>query len=567
MFNIIHSLQGTKKKFILAVLLLLGGVYIATELLVNSQNILYRNAFWYPYRATFFGMRGQGIESLLERSMIAGQKLRTNHQRVFSRKEIFPETIAFKMRYLPNSFVDIIFNGNNETYEAIRISSETWRGPHYFKTKHTGEYVQREDLRFYAPEYKTINVVLKNEYGDLYLYLNDEKHLVKGQFEKGKIGFDLSELSEIWDPVITTVDGRMIKAGFTVEENIPRYFFINLIIFSCVIVSIVFISKNRRPERFLRLTFFFFLISGFLFIFDFYYYSQKLFRFSAYDFSFRVPHESYTIDPETVRHKFFRSWFRFIGGKTPDARQIKSEKLWPMKFFRARFCDDQQNCKTYYGEETPKLPPKSENSLRILIWGGSLSAGSCLVSLTESYPEVIQSNLIAHLGKTRKIELLNSSRGDTRFDYHFPHIMNDIEIFKPDIIYLDSIPPMENPGILGPMYKEIAQKVPIVIFQRLPIRYEQYTDIPLKKVQSMLTGNLHPEHAGYFFFRNDFLVQQWVKEFGLIFVDPNTRLLSDEIMNSGQLFWDSTHLTPHGHKIWGDFLTQHLLQLLEKKKQ
>jgi hypothetical protein len=556
--NIIQSLSETKKKIILSILFLIGCSWLATLLVLNSQNVLYRNQFWFPYRAHFFGLWGQGIESLMDRSMIAGEKLRSDHQRVFSRNILEPSSIKFKMRFSKNSFVDIIFNGNNETFEAIRISSEEWRQPFYFKSKHSGEYLYQKNLQIPVDTFKVLNVTLSSYDGKLKLNIDGRDIPVEGTFSQGKVGFDLSEFSEIWEPVITTKDGKKYEAPFSVPENKFPYFLKNFLIFGILILI--------ARKRFFRVSAFLLLFISLAYIYDYYFYSQKHFVFNARTYSFRRIKEHHAVDPEDVRYRFFRSWYRLIGGEFPTAADLKKNALWPSRFFRTRHCDVNLKCVTYFPFDYPKFTEKSKDTVRILIWGGSFSAGSGVTSLTESYPEIIQQNLIHHFKGKRKIELLNSSRGDLEFETYFSFIKKDIAEFKPDVIYLDTIPPTGNERVLEPMFREIASRVPNVIFQRVPIRYEHYSNVPLSRIRGMIDGGLHPEHAQMYFFRNDFLIQQWVKELGLIFVDPNVKLLSDDILMNAHLFWDPTHLTSYGHKVWGDFLSEHLIQIIESKK-
>lgn len=559
--NIIQSLTSAKKKIILGMLFLLAGTYLATILLINSQNILYKNDFWFPYRANFFAMRGQGIESLLERSMIAGEKLRTHHQRVFSKRIVEPKSIRFKMRYQINNFVDIIFNGDNETFESVRVSSEHWRPSMYYKTKHTGEYLAKILLNFKAEPYQTLDVELKDEDGNLFLLINDDKFPVAGHFSKGKVGFDLSENSEIWEPKIITKDGEVIDAAFALSESKIGYYFKNLLIFGLIIFVLIFLTKEKSL-RFFQTTLFFFLFSTLAFAFDNYYYSFKIFRFMAKEFTFRQIRRDYMIDPEDIRYRFFKKWYEALGGSTPTVAELKSKNLWPNRFFRSRYCDSERNCKTFYDKLLPDFGDKSKDTVRILIWGGSLSAGSGLTTLDESYPEVIQKNLNVHYKGKKKIEILNSSRGDMVYEIHFPMILDDIKKFRPDFIYLDTIPPENNPQMLEPMYRQIITEVPNVIFQRLPIRYDQYTNVSLERIRGLVGRGLIPEEGGFFFFRNDFIIKKWVDEMGLIFVDPNGDLLADKVLFHSHLFWDATHLTPYGHQVWGEYLSKHLIRLL-----
>lgn len=552
MFNIIQS--PSRKNIFLAIILTVLSAWVATELLLYSQNVLYKNDFWSPYKRNFYGMNGEGIESLVDRTKIGGHKLRTYHNRVLSKEALIPEEINFKFVLKKDAFIDIIFNSGDLSFDGIRISTESARDSFQYRSDFTGKYHWRKEHNIRTGDFAYVFGSLYSSDGKLYLKLNGETYPVAGSFDLGKIGFDLSEKAFIWDVEVKTEDGK-ISAPFEVKENKFSFFLKNLIIIFVLVLLGTFIFKSAK-----KASAFIFLLFSISFLFDYYYYSRKDFRFSPLEFTFYHPYGNLRFDSESVRFDFFKYWYRSLGGHTPVEDESLRKKLYELGPFRTRHCNEV--CTTYGGSKYPFIQPRSENSLRILIWGGSFSAGTALLHLGQSYPDLMFKKL-QETFPDKHVELMNTSRGQVDFS-NFGFLETDNKHFYPDYILVDAFI-FENLGSFEEPMKKLSQYNAEIVLLKPPINTELFDKKTLDLVRTKVYSGLqqHPEY--FYFLRVDPLIIRWQKDYGFQYHDGNTTLLKDEVLYGGQLFWDTVHLTPYGHEIWAESLTEKLTDLIKKR--
>lgn len=545
-----------KNKFtILGFILVFLSAAVLSEFLVNSQNILYKNDFWIPYRVSTFGMRGQAIESILDRRMIANEKLNEHHLRVFSKQDYSPARIDYKFRLFESSWVDVIYNVDEESYEAVRISSEKWRPSYQYKSLHTGKYLWKKPIALTPETGRTLEGSLRSENGKLAYFLNGQKINLESQLRPGKVGFDLSSPAQVWSPLIFDTDGKVTDAPFKISDRWYHYFIPHLVL----LLVIGFFFRKRFFEYSLFMVLFFTMIS----LYDHYYYSRKKFRFSLHDFSF-INRDFVRVDVEKFRYNFMQKWYRALGGYQPQAAELQEKNLWPLPPFTLRHCREEK-CTTFFEPEYPQFSPRKKNSLRIVVFGGSLSAGQGLRTMDESYPDLMYFDLKKQF-PDKDIELVNASKNAREIDLNIQSIDRDIKSFKPDILILDALLDMSNPQGYEPFIKFITDHVPVVIMLRLPLSYEHHYRTDLVKFRNKIARGLE-RTPGIFYARNDHLYLMWIEKYGIKFIDTNPELLQDEVLFSGDLFWDSMHLTVYGHQLWTSFLDQKLISIIKENNQ
>jgi lysophospholipase L1-like esterase len=334
------------------------------------------------------------------------------------------------------------------------------------------------------------------------------------------------------------------------------FFFKNLgiIVLLVLVLSLIFRSFYR-PALFL---FLFFVIS---YSFDYFYYSRLLFRFSPIDFTFLQPYQVMKYDPETIRFNFFKKWYNTLGGKTPLENEALKEKLWTLGPFRTRHCLDNK-CTTYAGNKYPFIQPRSENSLRFLLWGGSLSAGTTLNNLEQSYPDVIYRRLQA-MFPDKKVELMNTSRGEIDFR-NFQDIEMDNKHFYPDYFLIDAFV-INNHHEFEETIKKLSTYKSQKVLLKPPINPEMYDQKDLDHVREKIAGGLSDNPEYYYQLRLDPFIKRWQQQYDLAYIDGNLKLLSPEVLENGQLFWDMVHLTAYGHEAWGEYLALELAEMIKKR--
>lgn len=554
MGSIIQSL--TRKNIFLAIVLSLATSFVATKFLLNSQNVFFKNEYWLPYKVNFYGMHGDGIESLVDRSKIGGGKLRGYHNRVFSRQELIPESIDFKFVLRKIAYIDILFNANEDSFEGIRIPTNPDRDSIQYKSDYSGKFLWKKNHPIKAGEFGIYQVSLFMKDGSLILRINNRIYELDGSLKKGKIGFDPTEQAFIWDVNIRTADGKVIEAPFKAQENFWEYFLKNLGIILPLIVILTLVFRSIVSSSIFLL-----LLVSITFAFDFFYYSRLLFRFHPLEFTFLQPYEDKELDPETFRFNAFKKWYKLLGGTIPSEDPGLKKKLWSLGVSRTRFCRDNQ-CKSYAANSYPHIYPRSENSLRVLIWGGSLSAGTTLTNLEQSYPDIMYKKL-QQLFPDRKVELMNTSRGEVDFR-NFAMIEEDNKHFYPDVFLIDAFVIKNHHEFEGTIKKLEAFSADKILLKP-PINVELYDQRKLEYVREKIGRGLQDNPEYFYFLQLDPFIKRWQRQYDLDYIDGNLKLLSPEVVEGGHLFWDMVHLTAYGHQIWGEYLAEELARMIKER--
>lgn len=524
-----------------AFLLMVATALVMTLHLESSQNTLLKNAFWTPYRASFYGMLSGGIESLLSRQPVAGGKLRTHHQRVFSKEALAPKTISFKFRLNHDeTFVEVLFNVDESGYEAIRISKQAWNPLFHYRAAHSGEILWRKNYKLNVPNILPLEAELKQLNNKLFFFVFGNYIEIDSKLRPGKIGFDLSYDTSIWNPEILLENGKVIEAPFSAPENTSRIFIFNFLI--CVPVILFF--------YFLKIPFLFSMFIAAGYIFDEFYYAKQTFIFDTVENTFHTENYQQSFDYENLRFRFFRKWYRLASGNQSEPEWEVIGKTTILKQMKLRFCR-KGICEYRASEE---LPPKTDGVFRLMIWGGSMSVGSGLRRPEDCYAELLHQNLNRN---GYRIETLNASRMLNTFDQLQGHLFRDIEKFKPDLLLVDAFIWDNSVEDFRKTFPHLSQLVPKIILMRIPFNYDRNAFITRQEHMNLLKKGLQEKFDGTSaFLKYDPLILKWTRQYKIDFIDPNLRILSDDVYYGGHLFWDAIHITEYGHKHWADFVTE-----------
>lgn len=539
MTGLMQTLYSKRRNLILSFVLVLASTFVITLTLINSQNNLYKNKFWTPFRASFFGLLSGGIESLLSRQPVAGNKLRTHHQRVFSKESLDPKMIEFKFRLNhEGTFVEVLFNADEAGYEALRISHEKHNPLFHYRALHSGKIEWRKNLIVKSPLVLPLSAKLEEKENKLFFTVYGETYQVDSSLREGKIGFDLSADATIWDPVVTKEDGSTISAPFKSEENFWKIYFFNL-----GFVFLVFLII-RRPVTITLLILTFHL-------FDNFFYSKQTFTFNRAEKTFN----SFPYNYEHFRFQYFHKWYRLASGNTDESVWNELEKINVVINLKLRYCHDDV-CTSELIED---IPPKQQDSFRIMVWGGSMTVGSGLLKQEDSYPEILHKKLQnLYKGKV-KIETLNASRMLKTFDQYHGYLFRDVETFKPDLLIIDAFiwdDSIQNYEKTLPHLKHL---VPKLLMTRIPFNYDRNTFLTRNEHLGLLKKGLQPVPSPKSaFLKYDPKLLEWKRKYAMEFMDPNLSLLTDQVYFGGQLFWDAIHITQYGHEQWANYIFENI---------
>lgn len=517
--------------------------FMVTLTLIESQNSLYKNKFWTPYRAQFYGLLNGGIESLLSRQPVAGNKLRMHHQRVFSREKLDPKIIEFNFRLNhEDTFVEILFNADDKGYEAIRISRQPWNPLFHYRTLHSGRIEWRKDLKVDAPLVLPLTAKLEDKDGSLFLTVFGNTYPIKSSLKSAKIGFDLSADTTIWNPVITLKDGNVLKAPFTAEENFWKIYWFN---FGFVFLAFLII---RKP---LTIT----LLLVMFYFFDSFYYSKQTYMFNREERTFRTLGSVSPYNYEHLRYQYFNKWYRKASGNEDNSVWNVLDKTNVLINLKLRYCHD-DICVSEFAEN---IPQKKSDSFRIMIWGGSMTVGSGITKQDFSYPELLHKKLNQLYKRKFRIETLNASRMLNTFEQHQGHLFRDVETFKPDLLIIDAFIWDDTFHNYERTIPHLNQLGPKLVLLRIPFNYDRNSFLTRQEHLNLMKNGLRPVvDLKSAFLKLDPMILNWTKTYNMGFMDPNLNLLTDKVYFGGQLFWDAIHITQYGHEEWAEYIFENI---------
>ena len=545
----------------------LMGLVVATaaiwnEALLYSQNTLYYNPRWYPARATLYGLRGGGIEALMGRQPLSGGRLRGEQhtalsgQRLFTRHSYAPQALEFEFRLRSNSWVALTFNHVGERYQAVRLSlSELKPSLHYVANRHE-RYLEAKPLALPTLAPGRHHLRLTSSAEGLTLWLNGSSVArLPLSFIPGKVGVEVSERSEIWTPVVTQA-GQTQPLPFTRDQAWVRFFLVNLAALVVLVGVFALAVRRWRWQRTLRFLIVLFGSGCLWHAFDYFFYSREPMNWSHRDLV-TVSREAQRLsfDFEPWRYRFFQRWYALAGGEVPERQKLVEEMIQPIWSKGPRLCRRDQ-CAEIPQDKLMAYPAPAAGSLRLMVVGGSLSAGWGVSDITQVYSEQLH-HLMQSRYPGRLVETLNVSHPSTlRGEAEVQNLVTTIERFAAHYVffefYLFRVSPRLVERLLqGLQHHQLGHK----IFLKLPITGLNLERLGRLEGKRVLESSMTQEHH--------MLLQRWAKQYGLRLMEPPLTFIDKDLRLRGNFFWDIIHLSDVGHERFAWLIAQQLTPLIE----
>lgn len=505
---------------------------IWTIALLYSQNILFFNPHWESSYAVTGGLRTTGLDSILSRQTLSRNKLNPgNHglrQKVITRKDFDWKKISLTTQMNPFSFFDLGIQTDKGS-RGIRISSHHFFPSMVFEEDHSDSFIHVESFKLEA-QGRNLDVDLERN-GSIFI---DGKKVYSSAspFPPGKIEIRVSNAS-ISD--VSVHHPQEEKLSFVRNESFWKYFFIHLL----VIAGISAFVSYKVPL-------FIFLLGIIWTGFDYSYYSQKHFKLNQTTLEYKSP-ESVAIDPENLRHNFFKSWFHILGGETVSRSLLESryEKRIPTGV--PLFCDN-TGCSYVRSDEIDGK--KKNDEFRIFVVGGSLTDGWGVARPEKtSYPVHLQRNLT---GK-KQVSILTSISPFISFYRHLDPKDNGklMNAFRPDLILLDVSPRFTDLKEFSEFLTQLRKSnIPVVAF----IAPVDIMSAAPEFLMDAVAGN--PPDV-----RED-EVSPLMRKSGVITLDPQVHFLNPKLYLKNNLFVDHSHLTDSGHRELGLLLAEEIRSII-----
>jgi hypothetical protein len=550
--------KKNKKKITILIFLAAFASFIWTQCLFYSQTDLYHNEFWYPYRAKLYHISG-APEALVGRFLIAGNTLSTRSShgivRLFSRRIVRARHILFDAVVQEKGYLDILFNSNNLVYKGLRLSRNPSLPSMVYTAHVDGTYLESHKIPVHfweAQQDKKYQISLReNESGKLVLKVDDKKILeIPEKFKVGFIGLEINEFSTISSPMITFKDGYKILADFK-RSFALKYYFINFLIISIIVLSLSLLSFKIYLHS---LAIWLNIIIGLgiaWYLFDYFDYSKRTFRWSFPDNSMILREDTPSeIDYEKYRFKFFRSWFQFIGGNIhSNFRETTHVFTGKHPHLRAKYSCKDGVCSNGIPKNESKI-----KTIRFMILGGSMSEGTGVLNIKDSFHLRIHEDLRKSYGKAMSIE----SSFLSFIDYKKEIIGEQIDKFKllisnynPSYIIVALYTSTLMRSDFSNFINELSQRgIKIIFLEHAPRWLPQDVEDEFKKLdlKNQQEGHIPNIHFSYMY----------------------AYLKNKHYSSKGHIWWDFSHITSYGHslvhkKFFPDFLGIIKKDRVEKK--
>lgn len=441
-----------------------------------------------------------------------------------------PSEGNIKIRISDGGFVDMIFNATKNSYHAVRLSRSKLFPSGFYKADGSEKY-----LNFQAIDTDVRSGFVSAEISQGVLKINGKEiSLPDLKFENGNVGVQISpENAEV---LSFSMNNQVLN--FIPEGNrwplLARHFLI-----LTVVAFLLGIIPQFGPKRAAVLL----LGFGTLIL--------------LWDIMMGFDNRQ---KPDEITEKFRKldSWWK------PEGEKTIQEKMKALKVDdsdTALFLCRPDGCSR--AQVHVPLPPKK--GLRILIFGGSQSK----YALIRKYEESMHFRFDRYLRESiPSVETINISTPG--------HFIDRVKAFGPklsnvgmDIIILESkVSENDHPAIAGFLMECRKQNVKVVML-RTPQNILNYGEVAVPVVIPALKSGLNakltevPENYLWLPLRNISFIRDIQKKYNFMFLDPNQIFLDENVMRSGQLFWDKTHMTIHGQEIFAKWLAGELTTLLK----
>ncbi len=504
---------------------------IWTEFFLSQRNVLAFKKDWHLYHQDFLNPNIVTFPILASTYVLNGYQLKSDHDlgliRLMSDNSIKPVNAEFWFSLQDGGYLDVIFNASPESYKALRLSRSKFYPSGIYESDSTEKYTRFRPLSI--PLKKGFQSVTITE--SKFSFGTEEFIVPELEFEMGQFGFQITPAHA----KVLAVKVNDQTLNFLPDGDRFTLYLRHFAILAGIVLILGFLPYPGRVKLSFILT-----SMGMLFL--------------LWDIliGFQVNQK-----PLEVADKFrmMDNWWK-PGSKTLEEKlkELKKGDSDTVMFL----CREKGCVRTQI-----HVPLPQKKGPRIAIFGGSQSKYALIRKYEESihfrFDELIRKSI-------PNIETINISAPG-----QFPDRLNAFGKYLPnvhiDTIIIESkVAEIEYPAIRR-FLEECKKRNVRVILLRTPQNIFNYDETAATAVIPELLKGLNvelkdiPDNYLWLALRNVSFIKETQKEFGFIFLDPNKVFLNPDVMHSGQLFWDRTHMTIHGQDIFAKWLAEEYLKL------
>lgn len=514
------------KSILICLLITALGAVIWTEFFLSQRNIPAFKKDWHLYHREFLNPNIVTLPIYTSSYAFQGYRLKSNHDlgfiRLMSDQPSKPTSGKIFFSLKDGGFVDVLFNSTDTSYKAIRLSRSKIYPSGFYESKSNEEYLTFKALPI-LPE-RGINSAVISE-GKI--SIDDmEIDIPELKFEQGESGVQVSPSSA--EVISINFDGHHLNF-FPDGNRWPLYLrhFAMLTIFIFLLGILPSINRNKIA----------FLLTG----------TGAIFLLSDIVIGLQMNQT-----PVQISDKFraMDKWW------TPEGETLE-EKMKALKkddSDTALFLCRKDGCAR--AQVHIPLPPKTGH--RIAIFGGSQSK----YALVRKYEESMHFRFDQLIRKSiPNVETINISTPGL-FPDRIKAFGEKIFNVQMDTLIIESkVAELEYQSIRK-FLEECRKRSVSVILLRTPQNILNYDEVAAPVVIQELLKGLEikmtdiPDNYLWQALRNVEFINEMKNEFHFKFLDPNTVFLKEDVMKSGQLFWDKTHMTIHGQNIFAGWLAE-----------
>lgn len=551
-------IANLNKKFYFMVycLFLLPFAYILTSMVLYSQNSLYLNNKWIvKKRVMEMGVMG-GDEFLLTRIPLYKNSLNLGryfgNQTVLLRDKISPRSIKFRFIVPTDSHLDFLYNYDNKSFKGIRISNRLDLPSLLYESDLDGHFLKKKNLSFVINKTVWNSISLKTQSDKVVLSLNDKQTLIlDSSFSAGMIGFHSGlRGANIDDVEIRTQSGSKINESF---DNIKKEYPLFIILFSFFAVlggtTLKIVRNDLRKFFFIMIVF----IStstataSLWFIFDYFYYSGLIPVKNGITHDLFPTHKTTMLSFEEIRHAVFKSIYHLtsapiISHSGLSERGYPLEQLWEgpiVCLYNTDFCSALKS------PSHLRMSHHNGKIYRVVFIGTSQTIGAGASELAKTF--VVRNHFIVQklLPKNIGFESINMAISGSNSKELYELYQKNYLALKPDLVIINLSNNDTNEDF----------KISIINFLELN---------RLNKVKTLFLEEANSRESDQ---ENELLANHKVlRELALKYNIPvlplHDYLKSNDVFESGILWWDFVHLTSYGQELVAKWLAPKLIKEL-----
>lgn len=546
-------MKNVRLVWLLPSALLLLAAYFLTAAVLYAENSLFHNGDWVAESANLQLGLAASDDFVQNRFSLAGNVLNLGafggYQTLLSRKPYALRKLEIEFSVPEDSYLDLVLSRTAERVEGVRVSRRADLVSAVFRGTPDGGITEARRIEL-PPDSQSEWRRLSLQWGSSSSGSTLDGVSFDGPLEppEGVIGVHSGfRGARVKDIRIETRDRKQIYFTFDNQKARVKLFFVNFFLLILLAWGFSSITTRKNPRMKIAAWLAFGLLvtvcSGIWYAFDFFYYSRKLYASNKVVRINAVPRLDSAA--EDLRVSFFRSWYRLAGVPPISPEEIRKIGYWGREYLWGyTYCHSAAGCRPSEVAFAVKMPERPKVPIRrLMFFGTSQTMGIGATDFEDSFFYRVHKGVAAGVEKGTILESLNYSRPAPSSKRLFDGYEKEIMEFQPDLVVVN-IPESAVKG-------EFQQKMEYVFKLN---RRQGISTIALAEGESFEVGRAAP------LARIRETLETAARRYNVPVLPLNEFLNGSEIINSGNLWWDESHLTSYGQKRVAEWLTPVVLK-------